>query len=493
VAELREKNETYFKDSTFYLSAGVFSAGISFLTLPVYTRYLSPEDYGVFALFLLFGNVLASLLSFGLNTASYRFYFSLKDDSEGFRILNSTNLIFILCIYLFFGSFIFLYVDWVSLFLFDGRISGNLLLLSYVSGCLEYFFSYIVLLLTAQNRAIVVFFIAVSRIVINTILSLYFIFVYSYTYLARIYATIITQIIIVLCLLVLIRKIMGFILSFLSLKKSITFSYTSIPNSIISLLYSSFDKTMLNKNKGLTSVGYYEIGAKFGSLMKILMDSLGKSWSPFFMRKSHENTVDAKNEITCRFIELAFIYMVCGFWIICFSEEMIKLLTTKSFYPAMYVVPAYVYFYLFGIIGQLATNQIMVAEKMHYLLPSNVVSIVLNIILNILLIPKYGAVGAAIATAIASLCSSIVLGYFGSRLYPLPTVRKRLLGMYALIMIFTVVVYLIMSTDFNFSSKVAIKIILFFFFVGCGFLLKYISLSPIIGFIKRVIIKTQDS
>ena len=484
--EQNAPKQTFLKDSTIYVSATVLSAVISFLTLPIYTRYLSPADYGVVALFIMFGSVLAGLLSLGLNTASYRYYFQFKEDREGFKILNSTNILFILCVYLLSGFFIFYLADWFSLSLFDGQISGKLLRLSFISGCLEYFFAYMTLLLTAQIRPITFSVITVSKILLNTIFSFYFIFVYSYTYLALIYATLFTQLIMVICLLILTRDLLGIRFSLSSLNKSIRFSYPNVPNSIISLIYSSFDKTMLNKYKGLTSLGYYTFGAKFANLMKMVMDSVGRTWGPFFMQKAHENTGEAKREIINRFFELAFIYMLGGLGIICFSEEMIKLLTTKEYYPAMYVIPIYVYFYLFGIGGQLATGQIMFGEKMLFLLPSNIVSIILNVSLNILLIPKFGAVGAVVATAIAALVASVFLLYFGLRAYPLPLGKRKLAGMYLLLMAFTVPIYPIMAAEMNFIVKIIFKIVIWVGFVRIGVGLNYISQERIKGFSKRI-------
>ena len=205
------------------------------------------------------------------------------------------------------------------------------------------------------------------------------------------------------------------------------------------------------------------------------MDSLGKSWSPFFMKSAQENTIVAKKGIVNRFFELAFFYMIGGFTLICFSEELIKIMTTESYYPAMYVIPAYVFYYLFGIIGQMATNQIMIADKMHYLLPSNIVSAFINIILNIFLIPKYGALGAAIATSVSALISSIVLGYYGTLSYPLPIKISRILGMYVILMIFSSLIIFIMSLDFYFILKILLKLFILFVFIGLGFWMQYLS------------------
>ena len=48
---MKKKKDTFIKDSSFYLGAALISSSISFITLPIYTRYLSPEEYGIVALF----------------------------------------------------------------------------------------------------------------------------------------------------------------------------------------------------------------------------------------------------------------------------------------------------------------------------------------------------------------------------------------------------------------------------------------------------------
>lgn len=76
--EQNAAKQTFLKDSTIYVSATVLSAAISFLTLPIYTGYLSPADYGKVVLFTMFGSVLAGLLSLGISSTSYGYYFQFQ-------------------------------------------------------------------------------------------------------------------------------------------------------------------------------------------------------------------------------------------------------------------------------------------------------------------------------------------------------------------------------------------------------------------------------
>ena len=475
----------FFKDSSIYLSATVISTAITFLTLPIYTRYLSPADYGIVALFLMFGQISSGLVSIGIHIASYRFYFKYKDDPDWYKVINSTNLLFLLFVYMLAGICVYYLGNCFSSTLFDGRITGKLIRLSFFTGCLQYLYTYFKLILTAQKRSIAFATIEISRAIINTIFSLYLIFLHSLTYLALIYAILLTQVIMVVCLIFLTLNLIGIRFSLNSLKKSLRFSYPTTPRQIIGLAYSSVDKMLLNKYTGLASVGFYIFGQKLASLLKVVMDSVGKVWSPFFLEKAHVNTREAQNAIVQRFYELAFFFMLIGLGIIYLSEELIILFTTEEYYPSMYVVPIYVYYYFFGIIGIFSVNQILFAEKMIYRLPIDIVSVILIIVLNILLIPKFGAIGAAIGTTITQLVGSIIGLYLGQRFFPLPLGIWNITRLYLLLLTFTTPVYPIMIMNMNFFLKITIKLVIISVFFGIGIKWNYVSIKDIMCILNK--------
>lgn len=479
--------DKFIKDSTTYLVASVISTGIAFITLPIYTRFLSPADYGIIALFLMFGKVSASLVSIGISSASYRYYFELKDDSLKYRILNSTNFLFLLVVFFLSSILVFYLSGWVSSIIFDGKITKKLILFSFYNGSVEYLINYITLILTAQLRSITYSFIIISHTVIKVIIAFYYLFIQQLTYMAIIYATIISNIIIIIILIFLFRKAFVIRFSLSSLKKSLLFAYPLTPTKIIGLIYTSFDKLMLNNYTGLTSIGYYIFGQKFGNILKIVMDSIGKVWLPFFMNNANIGTNESRKSIVSRFYELSFFYMTFGLFLIYYSEEMIKILTTKEYYPAMYVVPIYVFFYFFSIIGTITVAQFMYAEKLVYRLPIVIVSVFVNILLNLLLIPHYGAIGAAFATSLAQLVVSIISLYYGQRVYPLPISIFKLIGLYIILFIFTIPVYPIMDSDINFLIKILIKMSIIFIFILFGIKLKLIAIQYFIDLLYKFI------
>jgi len=481
---MKQHKGSFFQDSTIYLSATLFTAVVSFAMLPIYTRFLSPSDFGIVALFFTFGLISSGLVSLSIRSATYRYYFLYKDDSRTFIILNSTNIIFLVFIFVLSGCFLNFTAHFVSKYLFDEALSSQMIMLSFLFGCLAYMFEYFTLLMTAQKKAKIYAMITILMVLLNTGLSLFFIFYYTLTFMAKIYASLITHLILLVILVVYSKEFIRPEFSFDKLKKSIIFSFPLVPRKIIGLAYKSFDKIMLNKYGGLLSVGYYTFGVKFAVLIKYIMDSIAKVWNPFFFEKALENTEDAKDEIVLIFYRMSFLIMFIGLGIIYFSEETIRLLTTSDFYPAMYVVPLYVYYYLFDIMGMLAVNQIMHAEKLSFLLPPTIVSIFLNITLNIIFIPKYGFIGACVATTIAALLSVLVTFHYGNKFYPLPIKNKKIFYLYLLILVFTLPIYPIMFSDIHFLIKIMIKGVLLLLFLVTGVSSGYIDSRFIIHSIK---------
>lgn len=434
----------------------------------------------------MFGSVTTGIVALGLSSATYRYFFQYREDRAVFRVLNTTNLAFLVVEFVLLGVLVYLLADWISVELFDRQLSSRLVIGSYCSGCLEYFITYFILLLTAESRALPFLLVTMFKVSLNTSLSLFFIFTYSYTFMARILGILCTQVVVAFLLAFLNRDHLILTLSYSSLKKSLKFGYPDLLNNSISMLYVSFDKVVLNKYKGAASLGYYDIGAKIAVLMKMVIDSVERSFSPYFLTKARENTQSAKQDITARFFEVLFLYMVVGLCIICFSEELIVILTTSQFYPAKYIVPLYVIYYLFGVPGQLATGQIMHCEKKQYLIPSSVVSLVINIILNILLIPRFGAIGAVIAIVISALFSGLILFYFGQHLFPLPLKKWRLATPYIILGILTGLVYISMGVEFNFFLKISTKLTLIASFIWFGLQFGYLPKERVVGILRNL-------
>ncbi|NMB34189.1 MAG: oligosaccharide flippase family protein, partial [Clostridium sp.] len=68
------------ENSFLYTFSSLLVKAIGFLLLPVYTLFLTPEDYGTTNLVNSFNSVATFILAFSLYVAVIRFYVDYKDD-----------------------------------------------------------------------------------------------------------------------------------------------------------------------------------------------------------------------------------------------------------------------------------------------------------------------------------------------------------------------------------------------------------------------------
>src|ERR1044072_3094933 len=72
---------TNIKHSAVYGAAVLLTRAVGFLLLPLYTRFLSLEDYGVIELLDLTGYVLAEFLPLGIDPALMKYYHAFPDEN----------------------------------------------------------------------------------------------------------------------------------------------------------------------------------------------------------------------------------------------------------------------------------------------------------------------------------------------------------------------------------------------------------------------------
>ncbi|MFH0930367.1 MAG: oligosaccharide flippase family protein [Candidatus Zixiibacteriota bacterium] len=96
--------KTIAKHTAIYSTADLLAKAVGFFLLPIYTRYLSPADYGILELLSVSLTIIIIFVQQGMQTSFFRAYsFDYKDKEEDQKEIISTSYL-----YLLFSSFIFL-------------------------------------------------------------------------------------------------------------------------------------------------------------------------------------------------------------------------------------------------------------------------------------------------------------------------------------------------------------------------------------------------
>jgi O-antigen/teichoic acid export membrane protein len=473
------------KNATIYLFASFSSFGISILTLPVFTRLLSPADFGNTVLFVMIGKLVIGFVNFNLHFASYKYYFNYIEDQNKFNSLNSTNIIFLLIVFLstlLIGKYLSSSI--INIF-FKKEFSETFVLLSILSGFLDYFFLYFTTILTAQLRAVNFALLTISSVLLNSLFSVLYIIEFKLSFWGRIYGILTAQVLVLIIAVYLCRNTLTWKVNIGYLKKSLKLTSPMIPQMFLGISQNYLDKSILSYSKGASSLGYYSLGVNFSTILKTIMDAVEKAWSPLFFKSANENSEESKSEIAKSFMSLAFIYMIIGLAVIYFSEEAIKILTTKQYYVAINIVPIYVYFYLFAIFGYLSNAQLSVSEKLKYILPGAFMGAIVNLVLNFILIPKIGPIGAAVSSAITALITQIVMFHFGMKHFPIPIRISKIVALYFVLFLFTSFFYIILPLDIHIIIKIFLKLFLITLFILYGFWIKVLNKKYLITILNN--------
>ena len=255
--------------------------------LPIYSKFLSPSDWGVVGIFLLFGQTLLGIISFGVPRASY--YFKFKISNEEFNNLQSTNFYFMVVIFIATGFLIFHFAEIISIYLFSKNVNSEIIIFSYFSGLFYTLSLYIENILTAQGRAIHYVIIAIFRFLFGSAIALILIHWFSFTYMSRVLGITLANVICLAIAVFLLRKNFVFKFSTKSLKKSLKFSIPELPLSLIGLFVSSFDKVYLTNIKGIESLGLFNFASRFVDIARQLPNSIRQSWNAFYFENVNSN------------------------------------------------------------------------------------------------------------------------------------------------------------------------------------------------------------
>lgn len=183
--------------------------------------------------------------------------------------------------------------------------------------------------------------------------------------------------------------------------------------SSIMIIMGKIDILMIGMMRNETEVGYYNIGFNIAMLTTFLLTAINTIVAPKFSELYHKGKIDELFSIGKKITKLIFWtviplllgFVFCGRWVI-----------TNLYGDAFeksYFILIIISFGLFvdAVSGSVAYFMNMCGhEKM--LMNIMFITLVLTIIFNLLLIPKFGIIGAAIATALVKIIWNISLTIF---------------------------------------------------------------------------------
>lgn len=228
-------------------------------------------------------------------------------------------------------------------------------------------------------------------------------------------------------------------------KFAMGFNLPLLPHYFSSYIIDQSDRIMIQKISGLEAVAFYSVAYNAGSVMKIVTSSITNAMIPWQYRKMDERDFNSiKKSLNAMFVLVAFVVLAFS----AFAPELMLILGGSAYYDAIYVVPpiSSSLFFIF-VYGILANIEFYYDANKFVMFISMIVA-ALNVILNALFIPVFGYVAASYTSLFcyAVLCvSHLVFANYvsrkktGSVIYPL----KNIIAMSIFVVIGTIIMNLV--------------------------------------------------
>lgn len=418
---MKKKLKLFFKKSLIYLSSNILNASIPFILLPIFSYYLSTDDYGRIAMFQILITGLNAII--GLNTvgaASRRYFDNDKShvlvnyNNSSFIILFLSAIITVVAVIIFskiLVDFLSIPLSWIYLAVFCS--AGN------------YIIQFRLVQFQIRQRALAYGVLQVSNSFFNFILSLILIIYIDMGVYGRVIAVSLSALFFTIYCLYSLKKekLISFQFKKLNfIKDNLSFGIPLIPHVIGVFFLSSIDRFIINKKFGLSEAGIYMMAFQVSLALVLIYDSINKAFVPFlFSILSNENkNDDIKNKIiySSYFLFLlcvltgAIAYFISPYILVFISSE--KYISATSFIGFLCVGQSFQGLYL------IVTNYIFFMKKTKLLSLVTIVSGIVNIILIVLLIEDYGLLGVSISFCISMMIRFLLTWYLAQRIYPMP-------------------------------------------------------------------------
>jgi O-antigen/teichoic acid export membrane protein len=403
-----------------YTAASILSKLIAVALLPLYTRYLTPADYG--AAEVMFAAIVSAsiVVRFGLIEAVLRFYY--KDDEDPDRVVASSfaGLFWLATV----GALIALpFATPISEALLD-RPAPDLARIAIGGLWVLTMFEFMLTLFRLEERARAFFTTTIVNVLVTIALTVVLVVGAGEGARGLLLGSYASGAAFVLGLIVLQRRRLSLLFDRALLRRLLRFGLPTMPAEVSLYLLNFVDRIIIVRTVGLAEAGLYSLAIKFAQGVNVLVRGFQLAWPPlaYSIRDDGEARRAYATVVTLFVAGCAFV--VTGMWL--FSRWIVRALAAPEFFDSYEAVGLIstavtlyaVYMVLVVILGRTGRTE--------FNLPATLAALGANIVLNLILVPPLGIVGAGLALVASYVVVLVLMYVFTQRLFPVPYQWGRL-------------------------------------------------------------------
>lgn len=391
------------KASLWFTICSVIQKIISLITVPIFTRILTTEQYGIYTLYLSWHDLIIIFTSLGLyNAIINKAMIKFEDDKNGVisSFVGITTILTIIVFVLFYVNadiatkitglslpmIIVLFVDllftpslafWMAKERFEFKYVKVILITLLIAVC-NPLLGLIGVCLTDYKAEARIFSVALVNILSGVFFYFYFIIkgkkMFNWKY----------------------------------WKYALSFNLPLVPHYLSGAILNQSDRVMINYYCSSEDAAIYGVAYTIAMTAIIVVNAVNASMTPWVFKTLSKNNDDIGNSIEKVMNESLVLILLIVVLLILFAPEVLMIMGGTEYIKAIWVFPfvagSVFFIYLYSRFADVEFYY----DKNTYVLISSLFSALLNIVLNYIAIPMFGYVAAGITTFICYIVQSIL-------------------------------------------------------------------------------------
>jgi O-antigen/teichoic acid export membrane protein len=415
-----------------YTAASVISKLIAVALLPLYTRYLTPADYG--AAEVMFASVVAAsiVIRFGVIEAVLRFYY--KDGEDPARVVATS-----------FATLFWLSTAAAVIAMpFAGALSEALLdpssdpgsesiapglavditRISIVGLWVLTMMEFLLTLFRLEERARAFFVTTVLNVLAAIGLTVFLVVGEDEGARGLLLGSYASGAAFAIALVFVHRKRLSLLVDTALLRRLLRFGLPTMPAELSLYLLNFVDRIIIVRTVGLAEAGLYSLAVKFAQGVNVLVRGFQLAWPPLAYSIRDDDEARRTYAAVVTWFVAGCAFVVTGMWLL--SRWLARALAAPKFfesYEAVGLITVGVTLYALYMVLVVILGR---TGRTEFNLPATTAALAANVALNLALVPSLGIVGAGLAL-VASYVVVVALMYvFTQRLFPVPYEWGRL-------------------------------------------------------------------
>lgn len=396
------------KASVWFVVCSVLQKGVSLITVPIFTRIMSTEQYGYLSTYLSWYNIILVFTSLSLyygvfNNAMMKYQEDRPRYISSMQGLTITITLVVFLLYICMSKYINVLLGMTTpmvLILFVELL---------VTPAMQFWLAYN----RFEYRYRLTVIVTLAKSLLNPILGILLVSLSTDKTLARIASIVLVELIFCgsIAYIQFVKGKKFFVAEYW--KYALLFNIPLIPHYLSGQILNQSDRIMIQRLVGESEVALYSVAYNIAILMNIVTHAINGSYTPWFYRNFRDKRFASVRKVSSSIC----IMMAClVILLMLFAPEFMWIIAPKEYQVAVSVIPPVTASVLFTFMYNIFANVEFFFEKKKYVLVGSIVAAVSNVILNYYFIRLFGYVAAAYTTLLCYIMFCSVHYFFARKI-----------------------------------------------------------------------------